>query len=312
MKTERRHELHTNALADWLGDQIERLRPYSRLAAAGVVAAVVALGLYGYLASQSSHRNEEGWKRFDVAYEALRQKGDAEDLVQLAQSSEFAGTSVGYWAALNLADFHLNEGINQLFSDRAAAAKSLRSAVDEYAQVSKQTQLPMLADRAVLGIARAYESLNELDNARKHYEQLASKVSGPFAVDAQQRLRDLGQDSTKRFYDWFFAATPPRQGLEGPGTPGMRPNFGSLPDEGSFKTPEAESDSLLRTPKAKDEQAAEAAADKPADGPAEAAPNTDAPAADKPPSDGPPSAGPASDGPASDGPASDGPASSPQ
>ena len=28
MKSERRHELHTNALADWLAGIIERIRPY--------------------------------------------------------------------------------------------------------------------------------------------------------------------------------------------------------------------------------------------------------------------------------------------
>ncbi len=31
MRTERRHELHTNVLADWLGIQIDRLRPYARM-----------------------------------------------------------------------------------------------------------------------------------------------------------------------------------------------------------------------------------------------------------------------------------------
>ena len=28
MKSERRHELQTNALADWIGEAIERIRPY--------------------------------------------------------------------------------------------------------------------------------------------------------------------------------------------------------------------------------------------------------------------------------------------
>jgi hypothetical protein len=256
MKTERRHELQTNVLADWIGLQVERFRPYSRLALGVLVAIIVAIGLYGYLNTQASYRNEEGWQRYFVAMDDLQQKGDIDPLTQIAQSSEFANTPVGYWSILSLADHHLREGIGQLFNDRPAATTSLRAAVDEYLRVAGQTKFPMLAERAKLGVGNAFESLNELDKARSAYESLAASGSGPFALEAQQRLRDLGREPTKRFYDWFFAATPPRQTLGGPGMPGLRPDFGKMPDERSFTPAKTDSDSLLSTPAKTEEGAA--------------------------------------------------------
>jgi hypothetical protein len=300
MKTERRHELHTNALADWLGDQIERVRPYSRLALGVLLAVVVALGLYAYLSSRSARLGEQGWQRYFLAVEELYQKGNPEDLTQLAQSAEFSQTAVSYWATLALGDYHLGEGINQLFNDREAARTSLRAAANDYIQVSSQTQFPSLAERAVLGAARAYESLNELDTARSLYETLASKGTGPYALEGQERQRDLGQEPTKRFYDWFWSATPPRAGLGGPGMPGLRPDSSLLPDERSFTPPRADSDSLLSTPanKDKDAQAAEGTEETPADAAADDAPPGAAPDEDQPPS---------ADAPASDKPAADAP-----
>ncbi len=291
MKTERRHELQTNALADWLGDQVERLRPYTRLAVGLLIAILVAIGLYGFMSTQSASRTEQGWQRYFTAMDALRQKGDATDLTQIAESAEFARTPPGYWAQLSLGDFHLSEGINQLFSDRAAASNSLRAAVDNYSRVTDQRQQPLLAERAILGAARAYESLNELEKARVAYEALAAKGTGPFATEAQQRLRDLEQEPTKRFYDWFFAATPPRQGLGGPGVPGVRPNFDSLPTESSFD--KASTGSLLATPPNKDaakEPAAEGSTENTpaADSPASEAPDTTPPADEKPAESQPP------------------------
>ncbi|HVU87914.1 MAG TPA: hypothetical protein VHD36_11380 [Pirellulales bacterium] len=249
MKTERRHELQHNVLADWLGLQIERFEEYGRLILGVLIGAVVLIGLYSYMRTQSTYRQEQGWQRFFTAMDDISQKGDTEPLTQLAESSEFTGTPVGEWAVLSLADVHLREGIGQLFTDRAAATKSLRSAVDGYTFIVDHSRSPMLQERAALGTGRAYESLNELDKARAAYEALAAKGTGPLAAEAQQRLRDINREPTKRFYDWFFAASPPRVGLGAqgmPGMPGVRPDFGALPDESGFK-PSA-TDSLLSTP----------------------------------------------------------------
>ena len=194
---------------------------------------------------------------------------------------------------LSLADHHLREGITQLFNDRAAASKSLHAAVDGYTRIVDHSKSATLEERAALGAGRAYESLNELDKARAAYEMLASKGSGPFASEAQQRLRNLEREPTKRFYDWFFAATPPRQGFGGISMPGTRPDFNTLPDERSFAPATTDATAPAETPAATEGTAtgpAEGDAGANPDGATEAAPPE--PAASEPPADAKPAAQP--------------------
>ncbi len=161
MKTERRHELQTNVLADWLGLQIERFEEYGRLIVGVLIAGIVLIGLYSYMRTQSAYRNEQGWQRYFAAMDDMAQKGDAEPLTQLAESPEFSGTPVGEWAVLSLADYHLREGIGQLFTDRPAATKSLRSAVDGYNFIVDRSKSPMLEERARWApVARTNRSTN--------------------------------------------------------------------------------------------------------------------------------------------------------
>ncbi|MBI2823630.1 MAG: hypothetical protein HYX69_02940 [Planctomycetia bacterium] len=257
MKTERRHELHTNTLANWLADRIDTLRPYSRLVAGVVLAVVVLAAAYAYFSSQSSQSRQQGWRAYFTALDKLRVLRDPQDMISLAQAPNYQRSDVGYWAQLGLADYYYGAGVDELFADRAAAGSSLRLAVTNYTQVATQTQFPLLAERASLGLARAYESMNELEKARHYYELVISKwPEGAYAAEAKQRLDDLANDSTKRFYDWFFAQAPPRQPPGGPGTPGAKPGFGALPDEGTFAPPKSDSDRLLSTPPLKPESKA--------------------------------------------------------
>jgi hypothetical protein len=56
MKTERRHELQTNQLADSLAHWIEAVRPYSRAGLALVVAVAVSIFAWGYLSVSNSRQ----------------------------------------------------------------------------------------------------------------------------------------------------------------------------------------------------------------------------------------------------------------
>ena len=53
MKTERRHELQTNILADWLGHKTEAIRPYFKLILGGI-AAVLIVAIVATVASWRS------------------------------------------------------------------------------------------------------------------------------------------------------------------------------------------------------------------------------------------------------------------
>jgi hypothetical protein len=241
MRTERRHELHTNVLADWLGVQIDRMRPYARMSVAVALGVVVLLGAGLYFRSQSTARQDQQWLDYYQAMDQMRLENKPEALIALVDSPALQRTPVGYWSACGLGDFYLRDGLNQLFSNRPAALERLKSAKLVYGQVAQQTTYPMLAQRALLDMGSAHEGLNELPEARKAYEKIISTwPGGSFETAAKQRLKELDRKSTPEFYDWFFAMNPQPRGISGPGVPGVRPGFGDLPREGSFTAPKAD------------------------------------------------------------------------
>ncbi len=154
MKTERRHELQHNVLADWLGTKIETVRPYSRAVLGGLIALAVILGVYLYLSKQRAMVAADGWDEYFKAQERLR--ADPDELSELAQSATYRDTAAGMWARIALADYNYALGEDHLFSDRAQAKQELKTAVDSYTSVANQSEYPLLAQRALLGRARAH------------------------------------------------------------------------------------------------------------------------------------------------------------
>lgn len=249
MKTERRHELQTNQLADALGRATESAKPYAKVALGVVVAvAVIAVAVW-YLNQQAEATRAEGWDR----YFAAQSSNDPEAMQAVAD--QFRGTSAGHWALLQLADQHLRTGASALFSDRAEANEELRKARQYYDEVINQPGASEVAQqRATHGLARTLEALNELDLARQTYEQLASRwPDGPYREEAQRRARDLERRSTKEFYDWFAMqdpSPPPEDrpffenqegglGLDLPDQPPTGVDFGTSPFD-DFASPPTE------------------------------------------------------------------------
>ncbi len=237
MKTERRKELQTNTLADWLGKRLERLLPYSRLIAAAIVAASVLVILFVYLSSQSAAREEEAWNRYFAAIA----NNKPEQLMQVAE--EFQGEPVSASARLIVAESQLAQGIDALFRDRSLGQQELGKAAQQFQTVLEQSKDDLLLQRATYGLARAKESLNELPAAQAQYERLAQDwPDGALAKLAQRRVKDLKNRSTKEFYDWF-ARQDPKPPLQGePGATGVKPDFdpASLPSEPDIKPDTAE------------------------------------------------------------------------
>lgn len=232
MKTERRHELATNVLADWLGEKIEALRPYS--AAASVTALLVVVLIFaGFVLYQKRQASTaQAWSDYFSAIEN-QSPDEASDKLE-AVASDHPGSPAGLWSRLSLADTHLANGVEDLFKDRAAARKALEQALGEYQAVSDEAPRDsLLAERATFGLAETYESKNDLEPARKHYRILLEHwPKGAFSGLAEARLDDLERKSTKDFYDWFAKQSTQTKGKP-PGKPGEKPafDFGNLPDE---------------------------------------------------------------------------------
>jgi tetratricopeptide (TPR) repeat protein len=234
MKAERRHELQHNEVADWLAATIERVKPYSRAIVAVAVAGTVLLITYVVLSGRSEKKQSVAWSDY---YQALQ--ADAKDVTTDLESvvREHDGVPAGLWAEVALADVKLGEGIDSLFRDKQAAQTKLRSAVQHYEAVLEDAEDPLLAARARFGLARAFESLGRLDEARKVYDEVVKTFgTNAYVSLAKERLADLERSSTQDFYAWFakqepVSVPPPSDTL--PGTPGERLPF----DTRSFDSP---------------------------------------------------------------------------
>lgn len=232
MKTERRHELQTNELADWLGEAVDTVKPYVRVVLGIFIACLVLIAAWWLSSSQSKTKKELGWNRYFRAVE----ERDEDALEQVAQ--KLTGTPAGYWSSLLLADRKLNEGTEALFSERAKANEALKDAVDLYQAAAKSDE-PLVQQRAAYGLARAYESQKSLGKAREAYEKLQRQwPNGIFNSMAQKRLDDLSKKQTVAFYDWF-AKQKPKPAL--PENSGL-PDFNlppKAPDDDSLLSPRA-------------------------------------------------------------------------
>ena len=239
MKAERRHELQTNVLADWLAQKIEIVKPYGRLIVGAMGVLFVLAGVWSYMANRQFLQEAVAWQEF---YAAVERQNESQ-LLEVAQ--RYDGTEAGLWASYRLADMTYNQGARELFDDRKEANELLLTAQSKYEDVVSQAKKPFLKQRAIFGLAQSLEARNDLKNAKRWYDELAESwpdsALGNHASQAAQRLRN--QES---FYDWFSDQQPkPAVSLTGdssmefggfgePGEAGGDTSFlDDLPDGGS-------------------------------------------------------------------------------
>lgn len=245
MKSERRHELQQNWLADRVARFAQDAKPYAKAVGGAILAVLVLVGTYIYLNKRAEAEQANAWER---TWHALY--SDSKDRqFELRSIAESAPHSpAGLWAQLYLADQELVSGVNSLFTEKSAGLNDIRSALDGYQAVQAAATDPFLQQRALYGIGRAQESLNQLDKARAAFEQIMKNYGdGPYAVRAKRELDVLNRDQAKSFYDWF-ASVQPATHTSGPtsGTaeknpfdtslPPLPPDL-KLPDFGPSKTP---------------------------------------------------------------------------
>ncbi|MCA9249216.1 MAG: hypothetical protein KDA42_18970, partial [Planctomycetales bacterium] len=133
MKTERRHELETNYLADRLAAWLEKAKPYTSTVGIGVIALLVALIAKNFFSQQSAERNAEQWEAYYRKSEKPAQ--DREGFLKLAD--DYENTPIEPWAALAAADASMQQGCSLLWIDKKEAAKHLNAAVADYEAIIK-------------------------------------------------------------------------------------------------------------------------------------------------------------------------------
>ncbi len=231
MKTERRHELQKNQLADALGSEIDYLRPYYKTIVA-VLIAVAAIGVtIAVLSNQRSSNNAAAWGSFyDVVGDGNSEKMPAK-LESIAKA--YPGTQAALWAELAAGDLKLQSGATKMFSDRKEAEKDLAQAKQHFEAVLKGAGSElMLQRRAKFGLAQTLESMNNPEDAQPVYEEIAKdNPEDAFSKAATDRLAQLKRLNDNQWYAWFAQykpVAPIDDPLQGRGPLGELPGSNNL------------------------------------------------------------------------------------
>jgi predicted negative regulator of RcsB-dependent stress response len=229
MKSERRHELQHNELAEWLFKTGEQLKPHQNLIMAVIAAVAVAIIGYTWWTRHTASRINQGWTELGRAMDA-----GSPDLFA-AIADEYPDTVVGQTAAVLLGDVRLSAACNQRFASATLAQRELKAAQDSYAKVLENNLSETLRERATYGMARVRETDGQLDAAKQLYSDLVTQwPSGAFAAAAKQRLADFKDPETKLMFASLHKYEPKGEFSEEPGslaTPPSAPPVFDVPQE---------------------------------------------------------------------------------
>ncbi len=230
MKTERRHELQHNLLADWLEKQTLAIKPYVNVIIGSAIALLLISLVYVYVSHRSAATAAEGCDQLFYSIDS----GSPEALNKVVDSH--GRDPAGLWAQILLAERRLADGTNALFVNRNDADEQLQKSISGFQNVYGTSHDSDQLQRAVWGLGRAHESRMvidpkaELTKAKEAYKDYVTKwENGPFASMANRRLKELDRDSTLEFFNWLAKEKP----IKLP-TPGEKPNFNFPLDDPKF------------------------------------------------------------------------------
>ena len=229
MKSDRRHELQTNVLADWLGEHLESLRPHAMpITLVAIAIVVLGLGSIWYFGSEDQTA-AEAWKTY---FGAFNQREPGKVLEQLAD--EKTSATAALWARQSIGDMNLAEGARLLFSDRTEAQKLLLKAEAAFRQVEASATEPMLKSRARLGLGKVNEAMCKPQEAEKYYAQVAESdkhsAIGMLAAKDAKRMKDQREVALLAWFDKQQPKKPAPLPGAGGGLPGLPSDLPERPD----------------------------------------------------------------------------------
>jgi tetratricopeptide (TPR) repeat protein len=189
-----RHELEKNLLADWLGEKIELLKPYSiQLTVGGLIVVAAIVGAIYYYA-QNKPAGARGWEAYFTAFGEPK----VEEALQAAiNKPEVKGTPAELWARLAYADRQFGIAAFQAAQDPAEAKTALADAEKALVEIEGKTKDPMILERCRFSLARVYETQNKLNKAREYFQKVAENSKdtavGKAAAAAAKRLDPKGE-----------------------------------------------------------------------------------------------------------------------
>jgi hypothetical protein len=242
MKSAHRHELETNTLAHRLQGYIERYRPYASRIVGGLIALFLVILIVSYISGLSSSKQSQAWDTFNLSLAA-----NPPDLKLIHQTAQdYPGTSMQQLADVTWADSQVYVASRAYLTNRKASTEALDKAVSVYQGIVQSSKDEHLVNRVHLGLARAYEMQNKLDEAQSEYR----KVKGAYEQFAQKEAERLAKPEAKDTYAWLASAPiPERKQAAPPASPGqgqeLSPGDISLPgatSPGKTEGPSASAD----------------------------------------------------------------------
>lgn len=200
MKSEQRHQLEQNDLADWVQSTTGWLRPYVPYLVGSVVVVVAVALIYQYRSGAAEQLQREAWTEFF----------DANDPAQLeVLVRRYPDSVVVPYAQLRLADFRFEKGKALLTQDHDKALIELDGAIDLYEELAG-TNHPDVSRPAALGKALALETRGSRRKAVEALRGIASQYAGTSAaLIAQKRVEQLETDTARDFYQQLMDYRPP-------------------------------------------------------------------------------------------------------
>ena len=231
MKSERRHELQHNDLAEWTMRAYQGAAPYRTLIIG--VALLLAVGgiAWSFWRSHSEAQAADAWNAVEIPQAIILypnpmlrvnpifvnpQYADA----MLRASSANAGTPAGDWARLLAADSCLYLGQSAVLLSKDESNKFYNEALKRYQESVDATTDSMARERAMFGKARTLESLGQLKEATDAYQKLNNDFpKGTYKFIATQRLEELAKPDSVEFYKALVMYNPkPKKEAEKTGT----------------------------------------------------------------------------------------------
>ena len=213
MKSDHRHELKTNELADWLAHFPEWLKENRMMLVGGAVVIVVAAGVYFRLFYQKSVVSARAQSRLtslvtqlpsqkgaiarslsqgtDQSYVLLDVARDLKEFARSERDDEMAALALIAHAEAIRAELHYrltDVGKAEIAKQIALAQASYQTALE------RASATPALAAKAQFGLGLCEEELGNFDKAREIYQEVASNADYEGTVgkvEAEYRLRTM-------------------------------------------------------------------------------------------------------------------------
>jgi len=220
MKSEKRHELQKNELADWIGNHAEAAADYFwPVAGCVVVAFAAAIGVAWYM----NNRDATAAAAWDKYYQAFSEREREPELKKVAEDQP--DTLAALWAKQSFADLSRSQGAQLMFVDRPEGETKLKEAEEAYKDVLAKARDPFLLSRAQFGMARTQEALCQPEKAREYYELVAkSEKDSALGKAATREAKRLAEKDQIELIAWFAKQQPKKPAPTGHGgMPGLPP-----------------------------------------------------------------------------------------